>query len=256
MSLSLISGYIISPNTVSIKFNRTIQISTLLDENFELYKNAGSEVLISSPFRDINGIIHYNAISRSLILYWNTVLESNTNYIIRIKNLKDAAGMPIAQEDISFTSATESATPSSLESVGTVINEVLIEDKSIRVDLDTSYQIIAKNPEFYVKQVSPKNGDFLIPDDDNNGRVVITFNQRPASNYLSNRYFKVQKKLVKKSPTRWENVPVNISIHSWKPDVFLDLPSTDTTPSYYVDDKKYFETGYKYRIIISSEVGV
>ena len=45
-------------------------------------------------------------------------------------------------------------------------------------------------------------------------------------------------------------------MHSWKPDVYVDFPSNDSTPVYYVDNKTYFETGYKYRVIVSSEVGI
>jgi hypothetical protein len=30
----------------------------------------------------------------------------------------------------------------------------------------------------------------------------------------------------------------------------------DATPAYYTEDKEYFESGYKYRIVVSKDVGV
>ena len=45
-------------------------------------------------------------------------------------------------------------------------------------------------------------------------------------------------------------------MHSWKPEVYVDFPSLDSTPSFYIDGKNYFESGYKYRIIVSKEVGI
>jgi hypothetical protein len=86
--------------------------------------------------------------------------------------------------------------------------------------------------------------------------VVIYFNERPASNFLYKQYFKAQRKAIQRQPSRWENITTNISMHSWRPEVYLDFPSLDATPSYYVDDKDYFEKGYKYRIIVSKNVGI
>jgi hypothetical protein len=45
-------------------------------------------------------------------------------------------------------------------------------------------------------------------------------------------------------------------MHSWKPEVYLDFPSQDATPSFFVAGKEYFESGYKYRIIVSKEIGI
>jgi hypothetical protein len=36
----------------------------------------------------------------------------------------------------------------------------------------------------------------------------------------------------------------------------VDFPSLDATPSYYTDGPDYFETGYKYRIVISENIGI
>lgn len=253
MALNLIDNSIVTINNVKIKFGRTISTNSLLDENFEVYLDSEK---IPSPFRDINVITDYNQVSRVLTLNWNVVLESEKEYSINVTNLKDSANSIIPDEEIRFTSPVSSATPSSLNVVGTTINEVLIEDKSVRADIETGYQIIAKNPYFYIENVFPEHGDFLVPSDENNGRVTISFNERPAANFLNNKFFKTQRKKIQKAPTRWENVSSKVSMHSTRPEVHVDFPSNDTTPVFYVVGKTYFEDSYKYRIIVSSEVGI
>lgn len=158
---SLVDTFIVGVNTLQIKFSRTVQPSSLLDENFVLTKELATPVTVSSPFRDISTLVHYNSISRTLTLYWNTVLDSESEYKVTINNLKDGSGLAIASTSFSFTTPAAAATPSSLVATGTVIEEVLIQDKSIRTDLESGYQIIAKNPSFYIESVSPTNGDFI-----------------------------------------------------------------------------------------------
>jgi len=257
VALYLIDNATVSVNTVNIKFGRTIKISSLLNLNFKVFTDAATPVEVLSPFKTINTLTAYNQISRTLTLYWNTVLLPSTNYVIRVQNLIDSSGIVIPEERITFTSQTNAATPSVLqESNATVLNEVLIQDKSIRTDIETGYQIIAKNPNFYIESVSPANGEFYLNNDENNGRVTITFSSRPASNFLTLKYFKAQRRKIQKTPSRWENISANVSMHSWKPDVYVDFPSSDATPVYYTDDKTYFESGYKYRIIVSAEIGI
>lgn len=257
MSLYLIDNATVTINTVNIKFGRTVKISSLIDENFIVETVEATPVVVANPFRDIQTLTNYNQISRTLTLYWNKVLSPNTDYVIRVSNLVDSAGLTIPEEQIFFTSPEQAATPDTLtQSRATVVNEILIEDKSIRADIETGYQILAKNPNFYIESTNPSSGDFYLANDENNGRVSITFSDRPASNFLTSKYFKAQRKKIQKTPSRWENVQAQISLHSWKPDVYVDFPSTDATPVYYEDDKEYFESGYKYRVIISSEVGI
>lgn len=257
MALYLIDNAAVSINTVNIKFGRTIKISSLVNANFTVQTDTATPTNVTSPFRAINTLTDYNQISRTLTLYWNTVLSSNTDYVIKINNLLDSSGLVVPEEKITFTSQTSSATPSILQQTqGTVVNEVLIEDKSVRVDIETGYQILAKNPNFYIESTNPVSGDFYLNNDENYGRVTITFSGRPASNFLTSKYFKAQRKKIQKTPARWESVSAQISLHSWKPDVYIDFPSTDATPVYYTEDKEYFETGYKYRVIISAEVGI
>ena len=261
MALSLIDAVVAIDSTmVVIRFQSTIKISSLINENFILQTNTSTPSVISNPFQPIQTIVDYNQISRTLKLYWDEdlVLNNNTEYLIRLVNFLDAVNETIDEEQILFTWQSDSATPSTFSSVrAPEVGEVLVEDKSIRTDAYTSVQILAKNPDFYISDVIPSNGDFYLENDYNSGRVKITFNSRPASNFLNNTYFKAQRKKIQRTPSRWENISTRVQMHSWKAEVYIDFPSlTDATPAYYTEDKEYFESGYKYRIIVSKDVGI
>jgi hypothetical protein len=257
LALYLIDNAAVTVSTVIIKFGRTIKISSLVNANFIVQTNEATPTVVSSPFKTIDSLTDYNQINRTLTLYWNVILDSNTEYIVRAVGLIDSSGYEVPEEYVTFTTEIESATPALLDTVtGTIINEVLIEDKSVRADIETGYQIIAKNPDFYISSVNPNNGEYFVDNADVNGRVAITFNARPASNFITSKFFKAQRKKIQRTPTRWESVSTVISMHSWKPEVYVDFPSNDATPVYYTEDKTYFESGYKYRVIISSEVGI
>ncbi len=261
MALSLIDAVkALDKNMVVIRFESTIKINSLTNANFILQTNAATPVVLSNPFDEIQTIFDYNQISRTLKLYWhkNLTLISGTSYLLRLVNFLDASNETIDEEQILFEWQGDSATPSSFTSIrAPEVGEILVEDKSIRADAYTSLQILAKNPDFYISEVVPSNGDFYLENDYNNGRVKIIFNARPASNYLNNIYFKAQRKKMQRSPSRWENISTKIQMHSWKPEVYVDFPSLlDATPAYYTEDKEYFESSYKYRIIVSKDVGI
>jgi len=256
VALNLLDHAQVDLNTVVLKFGKTIKISSLVNQNFVVQTNAATPVPVASPFQTINTITDYNQISRTLTLYWATTLAPNTEYVIRVVNFLDAANELIPEEQVLFTK-TDDATPASFSSIRVPeIQEVYIEDHSIRQDAYTSYQIIAKNPNFYIQEVDPSNGEFYLGNDHNDGRVIITFSSRPATNFLNNRYFKCQRKKIQTTPSRWETLATNVSLHSWKPEVYIDFPSLDATPVYYTSGADYFEKGYKYRIIISKDVGI
>lgn len=257
MSLYLIDSTKVTEDIVIIKFGRTVKISSLINSNFIVQTNDATPSVVANPFKTIESLLDFNQISRTLTLHWKVILAPNQGYTIRVNGIVDAANMVIPEEQISFTSAGESATPSLLESYsGTIVNEVLIEDKSIRTDIETGYQILAKNPDFYIESVSPSNGEYYVDDTEVNGRTIIRFSSRPASNFINSKYFKVQRKKVQRTPSRWESVTANISMHSWKAEVYIDFPSNDATPVFFTEDKTYFEIGYKYRVIVSAEVGI
>jgi hypothetical protein len=256
VALNLIEHAEINLNTAIIKFGRTIKISSLKNSNFIVQTNTATPTIVANPFLAINTITDYNQVSRTLTLYWDAVLQSETEYKIRAVGFLDAANELIAEEQVIFET-TEAATPSSFSSIRVPeIQEVYIEDHSIRTDAYTSFQIIAKNPNFYISEANPVSGDFYLENSYNSGRVVITFNSRPASNFLNNNYFKSQRKKIQRTPSRWENIPTRVSMHSWKPEVYVDFPSDEATPQYYSDNQEYFESGYKYRIIVSKDVGI
>lgn len=257
MPLNLIDYASVGIDKVKIKFGRTIKISSLTNDKFVVQTTDATPTAVTDPFKPINSLSDYNTISRTLTLYWNKVLTSGQEYYIRAVGLLDAANEVVAEEKIVFTKI-DQATPSgfSLTTVPT-IEEILVEDNSIITEAYTSYQIIAKNPDFYIVSFDPNNGDFYLNNDYNNGRVTITFSSRPATNFLSNRFFKVQRKKIQKAPSRWENISTKVLLHSWKPEVYIDFPSLDdATPSYFTEGKDYFEKNYKYRVIISKEVGI
>lgn len=255
MALFLIDQAQVNIYSVSIKFGRTIKISSLKNENFKVYTDAATPVQVMAPFAVINTLKDYNQISRILTLYWKTTLDNNQNYFIEVSNLLDASGDVVEYEKICFTYKT-SATPNTQIFQTPELTPILIEDKSIKSDIDISYHILAKNPRFYIESIDPINGDFYLDNGYGNGRVIITFNERPASNFLSTKYFKAQRKKIQKSPSRWENVNAQVLMHSWKPEVYIDFPSNDATPVYNENEKIYFETGYKYRVIVSKDVGI
>lgn len=260
MSLSLIDAVVaLDENMVVIRFQKTIKISSLVNANFIVQTNSATPTVVSNPFQAIETIIDYNQISRTLKLYWrdNVVLVNGTQYLLRLVNFIDAANESVSEEQICFTWKEDQATPPSFSSVKEPeVKEVLVEDKSIRADAYTSIQILAKNPDFYIEYVDPPNGDFYLSNDYNQGRVKIVFNERPALNFLNSNYFKAQRKKIQRTPSRWEALDARLRMHSWKPEVYVDFPSLDATPSYYTENKDYFESGYKYRIIISKDVGI
>lgn len=255
MALFLIDQAKVSSYSVSIKFGRTIKISSLKNENFEVYTDAATPVKVTVPFDAINTIKDYNQISRVISLYWKANLVDGQPYYIEVKNIVDSAGSIVQTEKIKFTHIS-SATPSDVEFADPGIVPVLIEDQSVRTEADINYNVIAVNPLFYVDRTDPLDGDFYLANDYNDGRVVIVFNERPASNFLNNQYFLCQRKKIQKAPCRWEEVDVNVSLHSWKPEIYIDFPSLDATPSYGVSNKDYFEKGYKYRIKVSKDIGL
>ena len=262
MPLNLIDYASVGVEKVTLKFGRTIKISSITNNKFIVQTTDATPSAVSNPFKLINTLADYNTIGRSLTLYWltNETLTAQKEYYIRVVGLQDASGEVVPEEKIIFTTAqgaTPSSTPNFSTTIASKVDEILIEDNSILVEAYTGYQIIAKNPDFYIDSVEPKNGSFYLTNDDNNGRVIVTFSSRPAINFLSNKYFKSQRKLIQKSPSRWENIDTVIQMHSWKSEVYIDFPSLiDATPSYYTANKNYFEKGYKYRIIVSKEIGI
>ena len=212
MALFLIDQAKVNAYSASIKFGRTIKISSLKNENFKVYTDAATPAQVTAPFEIINTIKDYNQISRIISLYWKANLVDGQSYFIRVENVVDSAGSVVPYEIVKFTYVS-SATPSDKEFVDPGTIPVLIEDRSIRTEADISYNIIAKNPLFYIDNIDPVDGDFYLSNDYNYGRVTVTFNEKPASNFLNNRYFLCQIKKIQKGPSMWENVNTSVITH-------------------------------------------
>lgn len=249
--MPLLEAFSATDTYLQLKFDKTVMVSSITNDKFLLYTNVSTPVV--TPFETIDLIDDYDTISRRLVLRFSDDLLPNTEYTLDISGLLDAAGALLPDDSETFTTGdTVTAVPSTPEA-----EPVVIEDHSIRSEaFIVSETIYAANPEFYIVSTDPEIEELLIPTDYNDGRVTITFSRRPGSNYINSTYFKVQRKLVSRTPSRWETLSdVRISLDADAPNVYIDFPSTDATPVYFTDGSEYFAEGYKYRIKVSKSVG-
>jgi hypothetical protein len=86
------------------------------------------------------------------------------------------------------------------------------------------------------------------------GRITLKFNKMPAASYINSTYFKAQRKVMQRDFARWESVPVQYSVDTVKPWVYLDFPSTDASPVYHTSGKAYFPLDYKFRVRVSKDI--
>lgn len=236
---------------VYLKFKDTIQLVSLVPEAFTVATNVATPVEVTDPFSDFTIANNYNTISRALKLYWNhNALTPETDYTLTISGLKDAAGRDL---DVSFLHFTTEASvdPDDGEVEPPTAVEIVIDDYSIITDIDFSEtEVIGDDDALDIVSSSPIDGAFFIDNDANNGRVSITFTDKPSLEKTSNRYFKAFRKKVQRAPVKWESLSVVVSADSSGPIVNVDFPSLDDEPVYYTADSDYFEDGYKYKIVI------
>lgn len=246
--MALVQSLTFDELRLTIKFEKFVKVTSLVNGAFHLIDSHNHSV----AFDAIDQFDDYNSISRTLILSFAGQTLPAETYTFTISGLLDAANVLIPDYTVTFIAG--DATP-------TVITEpvpdpIEITDNSIRSSIfENPEAVFAANPLFYVVEVDPPDLDLYVPLDYNNGRVTITFSGRPDSAFLNARYFKVQRKIVQRMPARWENIPVEISLDSVTADVYLDFPSIDATPVYHAPGVTYFVEGYKYRIILSKEIG-
>jgi len=263
LNVALISYAEVSTTNVVIKFAHSAKASSITNDKFTVATSEATPVVLTNPFRTINIIDDYDSISRILVLYWiESKLSSNTSYTITISGLLGAGSTALPSEVISFTTGDIVAIDST--QLPPPAPAITIEDHSIVSNAFTQLLISNENRPFSVDSIDPLNGDYYLPANYNNGRILIKFTQRPAYNFLAYPYIKVQKKKLQRTPSRWEDIEFNISIDSVKPWLYIDLPSTDhypelatphsDSPVYYVDDFRYFEENYKYRVLLSREL--
>jgi hypothetical protein len=255
VATDLVQGLTINTGLVVIKFAKSLRVDSISSANFEVNDVTSATVAVSSPFRAIDITEDYNSIARELTLYWNEdKLEANKDYELVLTGLIDVADNTLDDETFTFSTG-DSVVPEDDELPPEPI-VVTIEDHSIRSDAFISTDsIIESNPEFYIIGTDPLNGDFNIGEDYADGRITIKFSSAPSDDFLSSTYFKAQRKKLQRAPSRWETVSTQITKDVTKPWIYIDFPSTDATPVYYTDGKEYFEENYKYRIIISKDIG-
>lgn len=265
----LLDNIQIEDNYLTLKFKKTVKIASIVSSAFQLEITSGATPhVVPNAFKTVIPSEHYNSVSRQLVLYYNVPLQSNTSYKLTIHNLTDVLNNVYQLEYVEFTTGTILPDDDFIDPdfVPPTAAPIFIEDNSIievgsdafgnnASDGDVVVSTPGANANFYVvKTFDITDDSFNLLEDENNGRITVQFSEMPLLNFLTSEYFRVQRKMIKKAPSRWEKVSVQLSLHSSQPYVFIDFPSDDATPVYRTPGAVYFATGYKYRVIISSDV--
>lgn len=256
MTLPTVDEIDVFTEYVKISFGLTPKTSTLVNETFEVWTVSATPTQLTDPFQLIDLTENYNSIAKLLTIYWNSdALTANTSYKIVITGLKDASGQLI--EDSQYYFSTGDSVEQEEENLPPEETPVEIEDHSIKQTVFTDITtIVAANPDFYIVSVTPENFDFNLPEDYNNGTIEVEFSVLPNALFLNESYFKVQKRLVQRAPSRWETLDTVVSGDSSNNTVYVQLPSTDDEPVYGEPDVTYWQEQYKYRLIITKDVGI
>jgi hypothetical protein len=256
--MTIYQWYEIREDRIEIKFLDTIDTSTLVNANFTLLNTTTSTpVSVADPFQPIVVIRDFYSISRTLYLYWQDAkLASHSTYSLTISGLKRTDGSTLTTEVITFS--TEDLTADvELNQVPTR-EPADVEDYSIK-DVSTLFPntIISTSDNFYVVSIKPdfETAYYLDPSY-NEGRIEIIFNTIPAANFVSNEFFKVQRKLITSGIQRWENVDILVTSSPENNLVVIYMPSDDATPLFGEPDSVYWVEGYKYRLRIAGNIGI
>jgi hypothetical protein len=263
MATELIELVEVTTYSVTLKFGLTLKTSSIVNSAFVVVAQTATPTTLANPFNIIDLETDYNSISRALTLYWaDGALSANTAYELTVTDLKNAYGTILEDTAITFTTGDEVTVTE--DDLPETQDPPVIVDHSIQQTVFTNLVINQANAPFKVDSIDPFDGDYYLPEDYNNGRIVIKFTDRPAYNFLAHPYIKVQKKAIQRSPSRWESIDFSISIDSTKPWVYIDLPSIDHYPEtatpyagdpvYYTDGYSYFSENYKYRILLSKDI--
>jgi hypothetical protein len=234
-----------------IKFLRTVKVTSITDGNFVLETLDATPAVVSNAFEAIHTEADYNTTSRILVLYYGSGMVSNTSYKLTISGLEDPLGSTIPTEAVEFVSPTitPSTEPPPIDPSGTGDEPIEIVDYSIKGDPITGDILSA--PGFSVVSSDPPMDDPIVSTGFNSGRVTLMFSSRPSMTTVNSTNFKAQRKKMQREYSRWEPVPIQLSIDNVKPYVYVDFPSTDTTPVYHTDGHEYFPLDYKYRVRVN-----
>jgi len=253
--------YEVTGSNVQIKFRDTIHRSTLIDPNFLVYNmSTATPTIISNAFSDIDIKRDFSSISRVLTLWWGITLENNTDYRISISGLRAIGGTFVDTQNIDFN--TGIITVENIE-VPPTREPVEVEDYSIKsITTILNIPVSAGSDEFSIISITPDSSySYYLDPSHNEGKIEVIFSMPPAANFVSDDYFKIQRKALGRGISRWENIEALITSSSNDELAVIYLPSVpasdsaDQTSYYGRPDLIYWEKGYKYRIRISGDIG-
>jgi len=259
--MAIYQWYEVKSENVEIKFVDTLHRATLINANFTVMNmSTATPTAISNPFKAIDISRDFSSISRVLTLWWDITLSNDTDYRITIANLNTINGAVIDSQNIDFSTGTIAA--DSVESPLTR-EPVDVEDYSIK-NISTILNVTAATAAsvFNIESVTPDSSfSYYLDPSHNEGKIEITFSLVPAANFVSNDYFKVQRKAIGRGISRWEDISALVTSSANDSLVVIYLPSipaaddVDQTSYYAEPDLTYWEEGYKYRLRISGDIG-
>lgn len=238
---------------IELTFKVTLQADSIESSAFLLATDEATPTEIG--FQPVDLMEYYNSISRVLRIFYLSIPPEG-EYLFTLSGLKNANGATLPSETITvnypYSEEAEVYEPS---------DPITIYDNSIRRQAFVATETIrASNPYFYVVDTDPENDSVFVEHDHNRGRISVTFSDRPSPQFLTSQFIKVQKKNMRKVG-RWETLPISMSLDSYYPTLYIYIPAVDedatpsATPVYGVDGLSYYEDNYKYRVIISKQVG-
>lgn len=256
--MTIYQWYEISEDRVEIKFHDSLDTSTLTNAHFTfLNTTTATPVSVANPFKDIVVTRDYFSVARTLYLYWNDgILSSNSSYSLSIIGIKNSLGVALPTEVITFSTTqltSNAATVTPPTRVPTDVEDYSIKD-TVGLFPDS---IISTSDNFYIQSIRPDfETAFYLDPSYNEGKIEIIFNSIPAANFVSDEFFKVQRKLITKGVQRWENVSILVTSSPENDLVVIYMPSNDATPVYGMPSKTYWVAGYKYRLRIAGNIGI
>lgn len=257
MALNLIEAWNINLAQVFVKFEPSIKVSTLINQNITLMTDEATPQLASAdPFEPIVTIDDYNSISKTLTLTWREgVLDPNTSYKIKFSNFRTVSNVVVPTDYIDFsTAASTDPDPEDVPIIPPaveIIDYTLIPDVAIIEDLPSSGGGDSED-SFSVIETDPIDGEFYLPVDFNNGRITVKFSYPVDPTFLTNSFFRLQSKEMTRRPVRWQLLSTQISQEDSF--IYIDLPSDDATPVFNTPGHTYFRINHKYRLTIAKEV--
>jgi hypothetical protein len=251
----LIEELEVGVTALRIKFLRTVKVSSITDNKFSLTNlDLATPALVASPFKAIQVGADYNTVSRILSLYYGTALLPNTSYRLTVTGLEDPLGQPISGESVPFESpAVTIPGPNDPVQAPIDLPPVEIVDYTIKGDPLTG-DILTTPDGFQILWTDPPLTDPIIVPGYHDGRITVRFSDYPSPLQVNDAHIKVQRKKMQREYGRWESVPVHFSLDTLSPSLFVDFPSTDSTPVYHTAGKEYFPLDYKYRLRINRDM--